>query len=64
MHEATPTGFVSWTRFAQNKFPKQFVYETHTATDGYPLHRRQKPDDGGFTINVGKFEGDNRWVVP
>ncbi|XP_063901249.1 uncharacterized protein LOC135120859 [Zophobas morio] len=44
------------------------LQETQTGGDGYPLYRRQKPDDGGYTttikINNVDFEVDNRWIMP
>jgi hypothetical protein len=30
-------------------FPKQFLEDTQTGHDGYPLYRRRKPQDGGHT---------------
>jgi len=54
------------------KFPRPFISETQTGNDSYPLYRRLKPEDGGFTaklmMKVGRecteVEVDNRWVVP
>ena len=54
------------------KYPRAFIQETQTGTDGYPLYKRRKPDDGGFTHtmvkNIGgrpeQYTVDNRWVVP
>ena len=54
------------------KFPKEFLKDTQTADDGYPLYRRRKPEDGGHTANkVIKSNGcrttftvDNKWIVP
>jgi len=53
-------------------FPRQLISETQTATDGYPLYCRRKPEDGGHTTLIKlKFERDtqgveldNRWIVP
>ncbi|UYV66707.1 hypothetical protein LAZ67_4002638 [Cordylochernes scorpioides] len=51
------------------KYPKQFLLETQTNENGYPLYRRRAPEAGGFTAKV-KIRGreevtiDNRWVVP
>ena len=42
-------------------FPKEFRNETAPNKDGYPRYRRR---DNGITIKVGKYEIDNRWVVP
>lgn len=50
------------------RYPRNFVKETQTGIDGYPLYRRRSPEDGGFffTLDVrGKtVQIDNRWVVP
>ncbi|UYV64484.1 hypothetical protein LAZ67_3000923 [Cordylochernes scorpioides] len=51
------------------KYPKQFLLETQTNENGYPLYRRRAPEAGGFTAKVrirGREEVtiDNRWVVP
>ena len=50
------------------KYPRQFVKETQFATDGYPLYRRRKSEDGGHTATVKvKSEQvviDNRCIVP
>lgn len=50
------------------RYPREFVQETQTGNDGYPLYRRRKPDDGGHTatiqMNGNNVEIDNRWVVP
>ena len=50
-------------------FPKPFMKETKSGHDGYPLHKRLSPEDGGFKIGkttadnrVNEF--DNRHVVP
>ncbi|GFR02188.1 ATP-dependent DNA helicase [Trichonephila clavata] len=44
-----------------------FLKETQTGRDGYPLYRRRRPEDGGFStvINVRHSEVvvDNRWIV-
>ena len=45
-------------------YPKALINETQTDRDGYPLYRRRKPGDGGYTAKVGRNEVDNRWVVP
>ncbi|XP_073425243.1 uncharacterized protein [Dendrobates tinctorius] len=53
-------------------YPRSLVQETQTGQDGYPVYRRRKPGDGGFTaklkMHVGsslqEIEIDNRWVVP
>ena len=50
------------------KFPKEFIKETRSDLEGYPLYRRRRPEDGGHEAKV--FRGgkdwpiDNRWVVP
>ncbi|XP_063922978.1 uncharacterized protein LOC135137287 [Zophobas morio] len=50
------------------KYPCQLLQETQTGGDGYPLYRRRKPDDGGYTTTIKiknvDFEVDNRWIVP
>ena len=50
-------------------FPKQFAKETKSDTDGYPLYRRRKPEDGGHSLVIRRDSGaiheyDNRHVVP
>ena len=50
------------------RFPKDFIEETQSDGDGYPLYRRRSPDDGGHTFEL-KVRGvthviDNRWIVP
>ena len=42
-------------------YPKDFEDTTELNVNGYPLYRR-RPD--GRTITVGRYEVDNRWVVP
>ena len=54
------------------KFPRNFLQETQTGEDGYPLYRRRKPGEGGFSAKIKmhssavyqEFEIDNKWVVP
>ncbi|MGD0510892.1 MAG: flagellar filament capping protein FliD, partial [Candidatus Micrarchaeaceae archaeon] len=46
------------------RYPRQFVEETQTGGDGYPLYRRRAPEQGGFKVKKGQVEYDNRWVVP
>lgn len=51
------------------KFPRNFLHETQAAHDGYPLYRRRKPAEGGFTGNKKlpggqEYQIDNRWIVP
>uniref|UniRef100_A0A0L8HF79 Helitron helicase-like domain-containing protein n=1 Tax=Octopus bimaculoides TaxID=37653 RepID=A0A0L8HF79_OCTBM len=46
------------------RYPKSFVDETQTAGNGYPLYRRRRPENGGFTITLRGHQVDNRWVVP
>ncbi|EPB71997.1 hypothetical protein ANCCEY_08921 [Ancylostoma ceylanicum] len=54
------------------KYPREFIHETQTRNDGYPLYGRRKPGEGGFVATVKlrmnnqlrEFEVDNRWVVP
>ncbi|CAE1250830.1 unnamed protein product [Acanthosepion pharaonis] len=49
---------------AQKGYPRKFISETQTATDGYPLYSRRSPDEGGRTVTVKGHTLDNRWVVP
>ena len=42
-------------------YPKQFQEETVLAVNGYPNYQRR---DNGMTINVGRYQVDNRWIVP
>lgn len=50
------------------RYPRDFVRDTCTGVDGYPIYRRRAPDFGGFTATIkrnGKdFNIDNSWVVP
>ncbi len=42
-------------------YPKDFNEETPLSVDGYPHYRRR---DNGRTIQIGRVEVDNRYVVP
>lgn len=49
-------------------YPRDFIQETQSGNDSYPIYRRRSPEDDGHSfikkirnINV---EIDNRWVVP
>ncbi|CAE1227484.1 unnamed protein product [Acanthosepion pharaonis] len=46
------------------QYPRDFVSETITGSDSYPLYRRRSPAEGGFTAVVKGHQVDNRWVVP
>ncbi|RZF47834.1 hypothetical protein LSTR_LSTR012849 [Laodelphax striatellus] len=50
------------------RYPKELLKETRTGSDGYPLYKRRKPEDGGYTAQIqfknSTIEVDNRWVVP
>ncbi|GFV93263.1 ATP-dependent DNA helicase [Trichonephila clavipes] len=50
------------------RYPLDFLKETQTCKDGYPLDCHRKPEDGGFSkvIKVRHLEVviDNRWIVP
>uniref|UniRef100_UPI00358E5CE5 uncharacterized protein n=1 Tax=Myxine glutinosa TaxID=7769 RepID=UPI00358E5CE5 len=46
------------------RFPRQFLKETQTGEDGYPPHRRRRPEDGRVQTKIGQHEIDNRWIVP
>ncbi|CAF1168005.1 unnamed protein product [Rotaria sordida] len=43
------------------EFPKEFPNDTLPNKDGYPRYRRR---DNGITMTIGKYEVDNRWIVP
>ena len=45
-------------------YPRQFLRESITYLNGYPLYRRRYPEDGGVETTIGRFHVDNRWVVP
>ncbi|GBL99593.1 hypothetical protein AVEN_68853-1 [Araneus ventricosus] len=50
------------------RYPGNFLKDTQTGHDGYPLYRRRKPEDGGY-VTTKKVRGsevgiDNRWIVP
>jgi hypothetical protein len=34
------------------KYPRDLRQETLTGHDSYPLYRRRKPGDGGYTVNL------------
>ncbi|KIH68828.1 hypothetical protein ANCDUO_00835 [Ancylostoma duodenale] len=34
------------------KYPREFIQETQTGNDGYPLYRRRKPEKGGFAAVI------------
>ena len=42
-------------------FPKEFRNETAPNKDGYPRYRKR---DNGIIVKMGKYEINNRWVVP
>uniref|UniRef100_W5N963 Uncharacterized protein n=1 Tax=Lepisosteus oculatus TaxID=7918 RepID=W5N963_LEPOC len=50
------------------RYPREFLQETQTDQDCYPLHKRRKPEDCGheaiIMINDQEVFVDNRWVVP
>jgi Helitron helicase-like domain at N-terminus len=54
------------------RYPRALLQETQTGDDGYPLYKRRKPNDGGFTTKIKmrsdnghqEIEIDNQWVVP
>ena len=54
------------------RYPRQLLDDIQTGEDGYPLHRRRAPENGGvktkIKIKIGnsyrEVEIDNRWVVP
>ncbi|XP_062714405.1 uncharacterized protein LOC115261339 [Aedes albopictus] len=55
-------------RKCTKKYPRNFIVETQTGNDGYPVYRRRAPKDGGHTtklkIRNTEVEIDNRWIVP
>ncbi|GFQ71286.1 helitron_like_N domain-containing protein [Trichonephila clavata] len=50
------------------RYLRDFLKETQTGRDGYPLYRRRRPEDGGFStvisIRHSEVVVDNRWTVP
>ncbi|UYV76887.1 hypothetical protein LAZ67_14002300 [Cordylochernes scorpioides] len=64
----------------QKKYPRLLLAETQTDRDGYPLYRRRRPEEGGFSfvkrVRIFTIENgvqvvrmtnvtiDNRYVVP
>ncbi|KIH43787.1 hypothetical protein ANCDUO_26201, partial [Ancylostoma duodenale] len=36
-------------RKCTKKYPREFIQETQNGNDGYPLYRRRRPEEGGFT---------------
>ncbi|RCN48933.1 hypothetical protein ANCCAN_05042 [Ancylostoma caninum] len=67
-----PTSPCMKDRKCSKRYPREFIQETQTGNDGYPLYRRRKPGEGGFAAVVKmrvnnqqtEIEVDNRWVVP
>ena len=56
-------------RQCSKKYPRQFIKDTQTNENGYPLYRRRSPDDGGLTKEIRLVGGvtctvDNKWIVP
>ncbi|CAE1273773.1 unnamed protein product [Acanthosepion pharaonis] len=45
-------------------YPRNFISETQTATDGYPLYRRRSPAEGDRTVTDNGHTLENIWVVP
>ncbi|GFT32624.1 helitron_like_N domain-containing protein [Trichonephila clavipes] len=49
------------------RYPRDFLKETQTGKDAYPLYRRKKPEDGGFStvikVRHSEVVVDNRWIV-
>ncbi|UYV69427.1 hypothetical protein LAZ67_6003542 [Cordylochernes scorpioides] len=64
----------------QKKYPRLLLAETQTDRDGYPLYRRRRPEEGGFSfvkrvrvftiehgvqvVRMTNVTCDNRYVVP
>ena len=51
-------------KVCSKNYPREFLKETQTDRDGYPLYRRRSPEDGGHSTTKNSFTIDNRWVVP
>lgn len=56
-------------RQCTKNYPRKFLRDTVTGSDGYPLYRRRKPEDGGATHIIYNRQNqpitiDNTWVVP
>ncbi|EPB66767.1 hypothetical protein ANCCEY_14141 [Ancylostoma ceylanicum] len=57
-------------RKCTKNYPREFIQETQTGNDGYPLYRRRRPGEGGFAARVKvrmnnqqtEIEVDNRKV--
>ena len=43
------------------EFAKEFQNVAMANKDGYPLYHRR---DNGITMAIGKYQVDNRWIVP
>ena len=66
--------FLNWQspcmkdKLCSKMFPRQFFKVTQTETNGYPLYRRRKPEDGEKIAKIKRksedVEIDNRWIVP
>lgn len=46
------------------RYPHNYLSETISGEDGYPLYRRRSPESGGREVQLGRYLVDNRWVVP
>ncbi|GFT65251.1 ATP-dependent DNA helicase PIF1 [Trichonephila clavipes] len=50
------------------RYPQDFLKETQTVKNGYPLYHRRKPEDGGFStvikVRHSEVVVDNRWIFP
>lgn len=51
------------------RYPRQFIQETVTGEDSYPLYRRRAPENGGHVYEQIQSNGsvviiDNQWIVP
>lgn len=51
-----------------NRYPRELIKETQTDKDSYPLYRRRKTEDGGYSVHLSignkQVEIDNKWIVP
>ncbi|KIH43604.1 hypothetical protein ANCDUO_26385 [Ancylostoma duodenale] len=48
-------------RKCTKKYPRKFIQETQTRNDGYPLYRRRRSEEGGFTAIV-KIRTNNQQI--
>ena len=57
-------------KVCSKQYPKDFIDKTTENINTYPLYRRRKPEDGGFTHSIKNMQNnvtfiyDNTWIVP